>query len=135
MLVGIMDNEKTEVPTLTESITAQSTDSNCGAAFASVRKPNTRFSVDQDGVSVQVFSLDDGSEQVVPAAFHPGFFHLCRYSLLAGYLGERQMYGSMRKQLYWPRMANDPYNTVHVCRSCVQNRARGRKKSGLIWFP
>lgn len=36
--------------------------------------------------------------------------------------GKRHMYESMKKELYWPDIANGVYDTVRDCRFCAQNR-------------
>lgn len=53
-MAGIIDNEKAEMPTLTEFTEMQSTYSDCRAAFLTIEKPNTRFNVDSDGVLVRI---------------------------------------------------------------------------------
>lgn len=65
--------------------------------FSSVEKPNTRFRIDSDGVSVWVPPLNGASHRVVPVTLRSHFPHLCHYSLLTGHLGEHRMYDFMRK--------------------------------------
>lgn len=74
MLIGIKDNEKAEIPKRSKFITAQSTDSDCHAAFASAIKRNACFSVGSEGMPVQASLLDDPPQRVLPALFDPVFF-------------------------------------------------------------
>lgn len=50
IMTGIMDNEKTEIPTLAEIFSEQSTNTEGRSALVSIRTPNTRFNIDSDGV-------------------------------------------------------------------------------------
>lgn len=96
-MTGITDSKNVEIPTLAEFISAQSTDTYCRSAYASIEKPNSGFNVESDGVLFQVSSLDGASQRVVPASLSPHFFHFCHYSLLADHAGERQVYDCMVK--------------------------------------
>lgn len=68
MMASISDNEKADIPTLAEFITAQFTDADCYTASTTVENRNTFFNVNRDGVLVRVFPLDGESQQVVHAS-------------------------------------------------------------------
>lgn len=56
---------------------------------------------------------------------------------MAGHPGERQMYGSMRMELYRPRMPNDIHATVidfHFCARNLHTAKRQRKRKRRL-FP
>lgn len=81
MLAGITDSKMVEIPTLSELITTQYTDSNCRAAFASAGKPDTRFSVDGDRMLVRVLPLDGAFQRVMPVILRPRLLNLYYYSI------------------------------------------------------
>lgn len=99
MMVGITCNDKGKIPSLDEIISAQSNDPYFRSTFAYVRKPNTLFNAESDGVLVSVSPLNGASQRVVPVSIRPRFLHLSHYSLLAGHPGQRWMYDCMRKKL------------------------------------
>lgn len=74
VLATITDNEKVKIPTLSEAITAKSTNSDCRTAFPSVGKPNVHFNVVNDGVFVRVSYLPGMHQQIVSATFRSCFF-------------------------------------------------------------
>lgn len=51
-MAGIMDKNKAEIQKCLELIATHSTNSECGAVFVSFGKPNTRYTVDSDGLLV-----------------------------------------------------------------------------------
>lgn len=53
-MTGIRENDNAQIATLAEFGFAKSTDPDSCFAFTSDGIPNTRFSVDKNGVSVQV---------------------------------------------------------------------------------
>lgn len=62
MLAGIKYYEKAKIPTLFKIITAESTDPDCRAAFASVKKSNTPFNTDSKEVLVRISSSDSAAQ-------------------------------------------------------------------------
>lgn len=97
-IVGITDNEKAEIPKLSNFIAAQSTYSDCRGTSTSKVVAESRLSADSDGVLVRISSLDGTSQRVSPASLGPRFLHFCHYSLRAGHSGESRMYCFMRKK-------------------------------------
>lgn len=50
MMSCIRNDDIVEIPTIAELVSAQLADADCSSAFASARRPNTRFYVDTNGV-------------------------------------------------------------------------------------
>lgn len=90
-MAGIKINEKVELPTFAEPISAQCTDADCHSTFASVGKPNKRLNLDIDGMFVRVSALDGASQRVVLSSLRSRFLHFCPNSLLFGHTGERRV--------------------------------------------
>lgn len=49
--------------------------------------------------------------------------------------GERCMYDTMKRELYWSQMTSEVYTTVGDCRICLINRAGLKKERHLKRFP
>lgn len=91
-----------DVQNLYESIQPQTMDNKRQCSARTVRKENYTFPYDADGVFIRVSAIDRASQRYVPAVLRPRLLRLCYYSLLAGHLGERRMYDSLRWEFYWP---------------------------------
>lgn len=83
--------------------------------------PNLAFSDDKDGFLVRSSPTDSRVQRLVTAKLRERMFHLSHYPTLAGHLGSRKMYDTMRRSLYWPHMANDEYKTLDSCHSFRKN--------------
>lgn len=73
-MAGFTQYEIAEILTLSKFMTAQHTGWDCHAAFASVEKPNNRFSADCDEVLAVVSSLHSASQRLVTAFIRPCSF-------------------------------------------------------------
>lgn len=80
--MGFTDIWKTDIPTLTDFITTQSTYLECHPDFPSVGKLDSRFSLDSDGVLVGVFPSEEAFQRVVRATLFPHFLYVRHYFLL-----------------------------------------------------
>lgn len=60
---------------------------------------------------------------------------LSHYHLLAGHSGQRRMYDTMRRDYYWPHMANDVAEIINQCQSCARNRGHVKLQRQLQLFP
>lgn len=78
MTAGVMDNQKTEIPTLAKFLTAQTSYVDCRAAFVSAGIPDTCFNFDSDGVLVRVSPLFGASQRIVPTSLGLLIPHLYR---------------------------------------------------------
>lgn len=54
---------------------------------------------------------------------------------IAGNLGQRRMYDTLRKEYYWSHMANDGYTTIAQCMNCARNESKYIHKRTLRLFP
>lgn len=53
---------------------------------------------------------------------------------MAGHAGQRKLYDSMRRELYWPHTTKDFYTTVCHCSACAQNRMDPKPRKKLQLF-
>lgn len=81
------------------------------------------YSYNFDGMVVRAFFIDGAIQKVVPWSWKAGSLHAYHYPRLAGYYVERSMYDNMRREVYWPHMANDVYKIVKNCCKWAQNEA------------
>lgn len=78
-------------------------------------------------MSVHASSLHGAAKRVVPISLHIRFLHPFRSFFLAGHIGERRMYDSIKKELYWPYIADDTLGSARDCRSRTQNRIHSKQ--------
>lgn len=98
VMVGITDNENSEILTLIEFNAVQCTDSVCRAAPVPVGKPNIHCSMDGGGVLLTVSPMDCTLQQTVPASLRTCFVHYFHYLLLVEHSVERHVYDFVRKE-------------------------------------
>lgn len=106
-LTDKVQESETNIPDLVECLQQQAHNNKCCQAAIAVGKQNTRFGYNTNSVLVQVSLIDSASQKYVPAALRARILSLCHYSLMAGHLGERQMYDTIHRDLYWPHVEND----------------------------
>lgn len=136
MSTRIRENEKVELRTLTEFITAYSTDADCPTAFTFVEKPNTRYKIKCDGVSISASPLTCTLQQIAPTSLYPYSVQLCHFSPIVSPPGEHGMYDSVNSGFHCPHMSGDNYATVKDCCFCVQNRTNVELQRQLkLLFP
>ena len=94
------------------------------------------FEIDQFGILCRRAKLDGAMQKVVPKTLRDRLLYLSHYPRLAGHPGQSTMYNSLRRQFFWPFMANDVYQMVKECRSCAAVRGTPfRHQKFLKLFP
>lgn len=101
-----------------------------------IGETNSSFHVARNGILTRVSLLDNAAHKVVPASMQRQVLKCFHYSLLAGHPGARRMYDSIRREFYWPHMANDVYQVVKESNSCARMRGtRHAHQKHLRLFP
>lgn len=72
---------------------------------------------------------------VVPVSLCRRIVYLCRYPLTARHPGERRIYDTLCRNLYWPHMASGVQRTVAQCVSYARGGSTYRHKRRLQLFP
>ena len=97
---------------------------------------NSQFVIDHHGIICRRSNLDGALQRVVPLSLRERVLYLSHYQLLAGHPGGYKMYATLRREYYWPFMANDTYDFVRKCKSCIKVRGITRRHSRkLKLFP
>ena len=135
------DPSSVETISIEEFVTEQSTDPFCAQqrklldAAPEDAKPS-HYTINEEGLLVRESPLDRAKQIVVPQALQPRLMHLQHVPPIAGHVGGRRMYATMRQHFYWPLMASDTYNFVRQCDACAREQlATHRKASKLKLFP
>lgn len=74
-------------------------------------------------------------QKLVPQSLQQWIFALPHYPPLASHTKQRSMYDTMRWDRFWHNMANDVYNTISNCKSCVRNRSYAKQRRHIYLFP
>lgn len=81
-------------------------------------------------------STDGCIQRAVPDSLRDRLLYLAHYPRLAGHPGGSRRYQSLKKDFYWPNLANDIFQTPRHCRSFIAVRgALRRDSSRLKLFP
>ena len=113
--------------TVEEFLNEQATDPFCRKKAEAVGEKDSQFDYDRYGILVRKSNLDGALQRVVPVSLRARLLHTTHYPRLAGHPGGIRMYYSLRREYYWPHMANDVFMTVRDCVSCARNRATVQK--------
>ena len=115
--------------------TAQAADITCQKLLTQTSKTSL-YDLNDDGILVRV-SPSDGSQQVVvPQTLVSRVLYMEHYPPSAGHPGAHRMFQTIRRTFFWPRIAEDVYETVRNCDVCARNRiAEKRKTNPLKLFP
>ncbi|CDF40922.1 unnamed protein product [Chondrus crispus] len=122
--------------TVEEFLREQAEDPFCRAAAETVGNPDSRYDVDRYGFVVRKSPLDGTLQRVVPKRLRAKILYLAHHPRLAGHPGGTRMYYTLRREYYWPHMANDAFSTVRNCASCAATRRTlVRHQKDLKLFP
>ena len=115
--------------------TAQAADITCQKLLTQT-STTSLYDLNDDGILVRV-SPSDGSQQVViPKDLVSRILYMEHYPPSAGHPGAHRMFQTIRRTFFWPRIAEDVYETVRMCDVCARNRiAEKRKTNPLKLFP
>ena len=115
--------------------TAQAADITCQKLLTQT-STTSLYDLNDDGILVRV-SPSDGSQQVVvPQTLVSRVLYMEHYPPSAGHPGAHRMFQTIRRTFFWPRIAEDVYETVRNCDVCARNRiAEKRKTNPLKLFP
>jgi Integrase zinc binding domain len=74
-----------------------------------------------------------GSQQiVVPQSPVSLILYLEHYPPASGHPGAHRMFQTIRKTFFWPRIAEDAYETVRKCDLCARNRISEKRKTNPL---
>ena len=119
-----------------EFLQEQAKDSYCKSLLPETTVDASHFITDQFGIICRKSTLDGALQRVVPESLRERVLYLSHYPILAGHPGGYKLYATLRRDYYWPFMANDAYEFVRKCKSCVKVRGTTRKHSRkLKLFP
>lgn len=121
-------------PTLEELIVEQAHDGYCKASSLHIGHSHSEFHTNQRGLLVPKSVVSESIQIVATKALRMRILYLAHYPPIAGHPGTRRMYDTLRRNFYWPHMANDVYTTVAQCASCVKNGSRHRDIRRLQLF-
>ncbi|CAN8067637.1 unnamed protein product [Agarophyton chilense] len=136
-VMAIVEEETNVRPvTLEELIQEQAEDEYCKSVRKDVGNGITLFDINRYGVLIRHSPLDGALQKVVPRSLVPCVLYLSHYPRLEGHPGGTRMYNTLRRDFYWPQMANDVYQTARDCRSCAaMRRTQNRSQKRLKLFP
>ncbi|CDF38169.1 unnamed protein product [Chondrus crispus] len=98
--------------TVEEFLREQAEDPFCTAAAETVGNPDSRYDVERYGFVVRKSPLDGTLQRVVPKRLRAKILYLAHHPRLAGHPGGTRMYYTLRREYYWPHMANDAFSTT-----------------------
>lgn len=105
----------------------QASDAYCQSLVLETTKVDSDFVVDTHGLICRRSNLDGALQRVVPESLRKRVLYLAHYPRLAGHPGGYKLYATLRREYYWPFMANDAYQLVKDCQSCTEVRGTTRK--------
>lgn len=80
--------------------------------MAHSREPGSCSSYDCHGILIRTTSLNSALQSMVPNCLRPFLLYLAPYLKVAGQTSEYYTSDTIRCQLYWPHITNDPYKKV-----------------------
>lgn len=97
--------------------------------------PNTASTYNNDGILVRKSPFDGAFQKVVPTSLHTTILNLALSSVLAGHAGERQIFVSLRRELYWSHMIGDIYTFFRNCSKFPRMGTKFNRQRRLELFP
>ena len=88
-------------------------------AARTLGNPGSRFDVDRYGFLVRKSPLDGTQQRVVPKRLRAKILYLAHHPRLVRRPGGTRMYSNLRREYYWPHMANDAFSTIRNCAPCA----------------
>lgn len=127
----------TRVLTMEEIVREQATDGYCIRTRTRMRSSEAHpFAENTRGVLVRLAKIDQTEQIVLPKVLRERALYLAHYPVMAGHPGGTRMCHNLRRQVYWPSMAMDVYNTVRNCVPCARERVKLRRHaSHMKLFP
>jgi hypothetical protein len=115
--------------------TAQAADDTCQRLLTQLPKTSL-YDLNDKSLLVRVSPRDGSQQVVVPKDLVSMILYMEHYPPSAGQPGAHRMFQSIRRTCFWPRIAEDVYETVLMCDVCARNRiAEKRKTNPLKLFP
>lgn len=119
--------------TIEEILREQQNDSFCIATRARMEKEtDIPFIELQNGLLARRAKLDNAEQIVLPKSLQERALYFAHYPVLAGHPGGTRMYHNLRRQVFWPAMALDVYQTVRNCVGCAKERVKWRKNTSFL---
>jgi Integrase zinc binding domain len=94
------------------------------------------YDLNEVGILVRKSPFDGSRQIVVPQSLVSLILYLEHHPPAAGNPEAHRMFQTIRKTFFWPRIAEDVYETVRQCDLCARNRiSEKRKTNSLKLFP
>jgi Integrase zinc binding domain/Integrase core domain len=94
------------------------------------------YDLNEVGILVRKSPFDGSQQIVVTHSLVSRILYLEHYPPASGHPGAHRMFQAKRKTFFWPRIAEDVYETVRHCALCARNRiSEERKTNPLKLFP
>lgn len=111
-------------PAEEESVVEQALNNFCKATSLQIRHLNNDFHLTDRQFLVCMSIVDDVIRVFDPESLRNRIHYISHYPPLVGHRGQREMYFTLQRSYWWPRMANDVYTAVAKCKSRVRNGNR-----------
>jgi hypothetical protein len=73
------------------------------------------YDVNKDGLLIRIAPIDGSLQVIVPDSLTSRILYLEHYPPAVGHPGAHQMFRTIRRSFFWPRMAEDVYETIRKC--------------------
>lgn len=121
--IANVPNPPTE-PSTAQFLTEQSKDLFCLLLPSTVVTPSYNYSYSRNELFAFVAPIKRPLLKLVPRFLQARLLHAYRCPPLVGHQAERNMYNTVRRKVYWPRMAIDVYTMVNNCFYRTYSRAK-----------
>jgi Integrase zinc binding domain len=113
----------------------QALDPICNKLLLSTDK-SLSYDLNEVGILVRKSPFDGSQQIVLPQSLVSRILYFEHYPPAAGHPRAHRMFQTIRKTLFWPRIAEDVYETFRQCDLCARNRlSEKRKTKPLKLFP
>lgn len=112
----------------------QAKDSYCRELSTTVGLPGLTSNSDRNGFLARPSPIYGAVQKSLPTSVQLYLLYYSLYATLAGHLGERCMYDSLRREYYLPHMVNVVNTTVIHCHECVRNKPWDKRRRPLKLF-
>jgi Integrase zinc binding domain len=90
------------------------------------------FDLNEVGILVRKSPFDGSQQIVVPQSLVSRILYLEHYPPAAGHPGAHRIIQTILKTFFWPRIAEDVYETVRQCDLCARNRISEKRKTNPL---
>lgn len=117
-----------------ELIFKQVRDSYCKATSLQLDH-NSEFPASHCKLLMRRSTVDKATQIVVLASLRNYILRLAHHPSIAVQPGQSKLYDMLRRKMFWPHMANDLYETVAKCASCIKKGCKFKNTKPFPTFP